>query len=50
MAWIIEKLGLQDELRSLYEEIVQRVDDDEWYVNFDESMKALEAFTGIPDG
>jgi hypothetical protein len=31
----------------LYQEITERFENDEWYVNFDESLKALEAFTRL---
>ena len=49
VAWIIRKLKLEKKLHNLYEEIVRRIADDEWYVNFDESVKAMESFTDYPD-
>lgn len=49
VAWIIRKLSLEDKLMPLYEDIVRRVDEDEWYVNFDESVKAIESFTDYRD-
>ena len=49
IAWVIKKLNLFKRHQELYHEIAQRMANDEWYVNFDESLKALEAFTCLED-
>jgi len=35
VAWIIHTMKLKDKLKSLYDEIIDRIDNDEWYVDFD---------------
>jgi hypothetical protein len=41
VAWVISRANLKGELKGLYDEIVERIDNDEWYVDFYESVNAL---------
>ena len=41
VAWVIKRLNLTSYHSELFMEIANRVAEDEWYVNFDESVKAL---------
>ena len=49
IAWTIIRLGLFDQYRDLMNHLAERIEHDEWYVNFDEAVRAMEAFHWLKD-